>query len=73
MDLALSPINNSALTVGEDAAVRLWDYVNEREMYSRKFSAKGTCISWVPYSLKNFARMAIAGFSNGVVRWLLLN
>ena len=73
MDLALSPINNSALTIGEDGAVRLWDYINDGEMYSRNFSSKGTCISWVPYTLKNLARMAVVGYANGVVRWILLN
>jgi len=28
MDLALSPINNSAISIGEDGAVRMWDYAN---------------------------------------------
>lgn len=28
-DLILSPVNNGAITVGDDGAVRLWDYVGK--------------------------------------------
>lgn len=33
--LAVSPIANCAITAGDDGSVRLWDYVNRREFYSR--------------------------------------
>lgn len=39
----------------------------------RHHSGKGTCLEWVPYSPKNQGRMIIAGFDNGIVRWLMLN
>ncbi len=35
--------------------------------------AQATCIEWLPYSKKNQGRVVIAGFSNGICRWLLLN
>ena len=72
-DLAVPDQLNCAVSTGEDGVVRLWDYVNRREYYSRKFKAKGTCIEWLPYSMRNKSRVLIAGFSNGIVRYLLLN
>lgn len=29
-DLAVSPISNSAITIGDDGVVRLWDYVYKK-------------------------------------------
>lgn len=72
LDMAVSPLNNSAVTIGEDGAVRLWDYVNNDEFYSKSFKGQGTTVCWVPYTKRNLARIVIAGFSNGIVRWLLL-
>lgn len=72
LDMALSPLNNSAVTIGEDGAVRLWDYVNNEEFYSKTFDKAGTSICWLPYTKKNLARVIIAGYSNGIARWLLI-
>jgi len=35
LDVAVSPVSNCSITIGEDGAVRLWDYVNSREFYNR--------------------------------------
>ncbi|KRX11116.1 WD40-repeat-containing domain [Pseudocohnilembus persalinus] len=72
-DMALSPNNNSCITIGQDGAVRLWDYVQQREFYNRKFLGQGTCIEWLQYNRKNQARLVLAGYSTGIVRWLILN
>ncbi|EAS07768.2 WD repeat protein (macronuclear) [Tetrahymena thermophila SB210] len=73
-DIIVSPIQNGAITVGDDGAVRLWDYVQRKEHYHRVFQGKATCAEWLPYTMKNkSARIILAGFSNGIVRWLLLN
>ena len=71
-DLALSPVMNSALTVGQDGSVRLWNYVNNKLFYFRKFPCEATCCEWIPFNKKNQGRLVIVGYSNGVVRLLLL-
>jgi len=35
--LAVSPVQNCAITAGDDGYVRVWDYVNHREFYQRQF------------------------------------
>lgn len=73
-DIIVNPIQNSAVTVGDDGTVRLWDFVYKRQHYFRNFSSKGTCAEWLPYSRRNSAaRIIVTGSSNGIVRWLLLN
>lgn len=42
-------------------------------MYRRKFSKKATCIQWMPFSMLNKGRVVVVGYSNGIVRFLLLN
>ena len=71
-DVSVSDTLNCAVTIGEDGAVRLWDYINRREYYSRKFISEGTCLEWLPYSMKNKGRVMVAGYANGIVRYLLL-
>lgn len=73
-DFALSPLNNSCVTVGYDGFVRLWDYGNRRQFYASKFAsrAESTCIEWLPFTKKNNGREVIVGFSDGIVRFLLL-
>lgn len=39
-DFATSPLNNSVVTTGSDGFVRLWDYGNKREFYSRSFATR---------------------------------
>ena len=72
-DIAVPDQLNCAVTVGEDGAVRSWDYVNAREYYKRSFKGQGTCLEWLSYSKKNQGRVLIAGYSTGIVRYLLLN
>ncbi len=45
-DFAISPLNNCLVSAGYDGAIRLWDYGNRREFYSRRFMTNGqaTCI-----------------------------
>jgi len=64
---------NAAITVGDDGGVRLWNYVNNEMFYERKFTGKATCIQWMPFTMRNQGRIVIVGFSNGIVRFLLLN
>jgi len=51
--LTLNSSNKSAVTVGEDGQVKLWDYIRDKEVYSRRFEGKGTCSDSLPYSDAN--------------------
>lgn len=70
--MAVSPITNNCITVGSDGYVRLWDYVNNRKFYERRFPAEATVIEWLPFTKRNQARVVVVGFSNGILRMLLL-
>jgi WD40 repeat protein len=74
-DFALSPINNSVVSTGEDGIVRLWDYGSQREFYSKSFpnSSQANCIEWIPFHKKNQGRMIAVGFQDGIVRFLYLD
>jgi len=61
------------VTVGDDGYVRLWDYINMEEFYSRNFTGKATCVEWVPFNRKNNGRCVVAGYNSGICRWLMLN
>ena len=73
MDLAVSNRINAAVTIGEDGAVRLWDFVAKRELYHQTFNGKGTCVDWVTQNQAYRGRIIYTGFSTGVVRVLLLS
>jgi WD40 repeat protein len=72
-DMATAPTFNATITVGQDGAVRLWDFVNKRQYYERKFQASATCCDWLPYTKRNCGRVVAVGYTNGIVRFLLLN
>ena len=74
-NMVLSPITNTAVTVGTDGYVRVWDYGNKLQFYARNFltRSEATTIEWIPYSKKNAGRMVAVGFSDGLVRFLILN
>ena len=36
-DLAITHSINATVTLGEDGLVKLWDFVKDRQFYSRKF------------------------------------
>ena len=74
-DFATSPLNNCLVTSGQDGALRLWDYGNRKEFYHRRFAnhASANSIDWVPFSKKNNGRVLVAGFEDGVVRFVGLD
>lgn len=69
--LAISPANHYSATVGIDGVVILWDYILKEPVVQRKFSAPGSCITWVPPSVDLLCRKVIVGFTDGVVRCLV--
>lgn len=36
-DLVLNPVQNAAISLGQDGQAKLWDFIKDREFYSRKF------------------------------------
>ena len=72
--LVVSSISNIAISAGADGYVRVWDYGNKREFYHATFKtrAEAVCVEWIPYSKKNAGRMIAVGFSDGLLRVLLL-
>eukprot|EP01065_Artemidia_motanka_P009840 TRINITY_DN15100_c0_g2_i1.p1 TRINITY_DN15100_c0_g2~~TRINITY_DN15100_c0_g2_i1.p1 ORF type:complete len:1845 (+),score=929.68 TRINITY_DN15100_c0_g2_i1:115-5649(+) len=65
-----SPSDHSCVTGGSDGTLRMWDYINRREMYTSQFSAGVTFLFWAPSSADPGCSTIVAGFSNGVVRVL---
>lgn len=59
---------NAVATIGYDGAVRLLDFVNKKEYYSRAFKGRGTCIDWLNVRFNKTDRYLAAGYDNGIVR-----
>jgi WD40 repeat protein len=72
MDLALSQDTNSAVSIGNDGCLKLWDYTKSMEVYTRQFNGEGRCVDWMARNAKNKGRIMASGFANGIVRILLL-
>jgi WD40 repeat protein len=68
MGICSSKEGNAVATIGQDGAIRLLDFVNRKEYYSRAFKGKGTCIDWLNVSFNKTDRFIAAGFDNGIVR-----
>lgn len=60
--------DNACATIGEDGVVRLWDFVAQKEFYSRKFLGAGTCVDWLTLGFNHNMRVVAAGFEDGCVR-----
>lgn len=52
-DLVINEKQNSAITVGQDGSVKLWDFIRDKEYYSRKFGGMATCMDLLPFSEAN--------------------
>ena len=72
-DLIISPNTNSAVTVGDDGVVRVWDYANKTEFANRTFLGRATAAAWIPFNRRNQSRVISVGFSTGIVRFLAIN
>ena len=66
--LASSKEGNAVATIGEDGGIRLLDFVNRKEYYSRVFKGKGSCIEWLNVAFNSTDKYVAAGFKNGIVR-----
>lgn len=72
MDAVCSPECNAVVTIGEDGSTRLWDFINQKEVYTADWHGKGMCVAWAMRTGYNQGKVIAAGFDNGLVRLLYL-
>ena len=60
------------VTAGEDGTLRLWDYTNKRQLYSRKFGAPASYVKWISGLVDPTGRTVVAGFADGCLRTVQL-
>eukprot|EP01063_Lacrimia_lanifica_P008975 TRINITY_DN1602_c0_g1_i1.p1 TRINITY_DN1602_c0_g1~~TRINITY_DN1602_c0_g1_i1.p1 ORF type:complete len:1770 (+),score=916.72 TRINITY_DN1602_c0_g1_i1:89-5398(+) len=65
-----SPTEYCCVTGGKDGSVRLWAFLQKKELYSRHFSAGVSVLQWLPADVDPTASLIVAGFDNGIVRVL---
>ena len=70
-DLVVSHVQNSAVSIGQDGQVKLWDFIKDKEFYSKRFLGHGTCMDLSPFSEANQGKVVATGFDNGIIRILL--
>jgi len=73
VDMAICKYNDAACTIGQDGCVRLWDYINKQEYYSRQYRGEGTCLDWLNISSNSKDRIIAVGFKSGIVRLILFD
>lgn len=66
--IAGSRNSNAVATIGTDGVVRLHDFVDKKEYYSRSFKGEGTCIDWLSMTFNHRDRFVAVGYTTGVVR-----
>ncbi|KAL4229263.1 hypothetical protein ACF0H5_012303 [Mactra antiquata] len=66
----MSPVSQVLATTGADNTVRVFDYVQQKQICDSKFSAGGTSLIWIPEIIDPKGGSVIVGFEDGVVRSL---
>ena len=69
--LEVSRVSDHAVTVGQDGTVRVFAYVEKREVYAARFNAPATSLALAPARVDEESRVHVVGFDDGVVRVLL--
>ncbi|XP_037548007.1 cilia- and flagella-associated protein 44 [Nematolebias whitei] len=59
-------------TTALDRSVRVFDFLSNRELISSQFTQGGTTLRWAPSSVHQSGGLLVAGFEDGVVRFLEL-
>ena len=71
--LAASPSHNYIVSLGESGQIKVWDYANKNTFTETMYEGKGTCMTHFPHTDVNKGRVFVAGFDNGIVRFLYLH
>lgn len=69
--LEVSRVSDHAVTVGQDGTVRVFAYVEKREVYAARFNAPATSLALAPARVDEESRVHVVGFDDGIVRVLL--
>ncbi|XP_048254045.1 cilia- and flagella-associated protein 44-like isoform X2 [Haliotis rufescens] len=72
-DCSVSPITHLTATIGLDNTVRVFDYVQQKQVCEGRYTASGTCLLWTPRIVDTKGSTLVAGFEDGVVRVLTVN
>jgi WD40 repeat protein len=71
-DLSKYQSINSYITIGEDGTVRMWDFIKDKQFYSKASVGVGSCVDVMPYADANQGRILAAGLGNNTVIVLLI-
>ncbi|XP_052805423.1 cilia- and flagella-associated protein 44-like isoform X2 [Mya arenaria] len=66
----VSPVSQLAATTGHDSTVRVFDYVQQKQICDTRFASGGTSIIWMPDIVDPKGGTVVVGFEDGVVRVL---
>ncbi|KAJ8316119.1 hypothetical protein KUTeg_006133 [Tegillarca granosa] len=64
----VSPISHLVATTGTDHTVRVYDYIQQKQLHEAKFPAGGSCLKWAPQIVDPKGATFLAGFMDGVLR-----
>ncbi|XP_060551905.1 LOW QUALITY PROTEIN: cilia- and flagella-associated protein 44-like [Ruditapes philippinarum] len=68
----VSPVSQLVATTGADHTVRVFDYVQQKQICDTRFAAGGTSLVWIPNIIDPKGGSVIVGFEDGVVRALAI-
>uniref|UniRef100_A0A8C4RRV9 Cilia- and flagella-associated protein 44 n=1 Tax=Erpetoichthys calabaricus TaxID=27687 RepID=A0A8C4RRV9_ERPCA len=66
----VSPSTHLMATTAHDRSVRIYDYVDKREVTLTRFKQGGTFLTWAPRVVSTSESLITVGFDDGVVRLL---
>ncbi|XP_041471026.1 cilia- and flagella-associated protein 44-like [Lytechinus variegatus] len=71
-DIATSPVSQLIASTAHDATVRVYDNVSKMPLCHSNFNAGSTALLWLPQIIDPKGASVLAGFSDGVVRVLVI-
>ncbi|XP_033757971.1 cilia- and flagella-associated protein 44-like isoform X3 [Pecten maximus] len=63
-----SPVSHIVATTGQDHTVRVFDYLQQKQLCEMKFASGGSALLWAPQVVDPKGATILAGFMDGVVR-----
>ncbi|XP_052720233.1 cilia- and flagella-associated protein 44-like isoform X2 [Crassostrea angulata] len=64
----VSPLTHLVATTGVDHTVRVFDFLQKKQLCEKRFPDAGTTLIWAPQIVDTKGKTIISGFSDGVVR-----